>query len=551
VKTLLLINATLTLTLTAFTAVGLGQSQQSKSLPWRQSSLPVAVHHDGQSGTLSPQNQVRQGAPPAPRSSYASQQAYAPQASYRVPNQAPQYQQPQNPQPVNQQAQYQQQAPPRNWMYRGQNGGPTYGPTNQQPPPPGGPSDPRVAAAMPTINFPNQGLMQAPSQLPESQLPPPNPLPPVFAYPPGTINPANLPPNYADIDIIAQEAQTGRFMIGAAVNSDAGVTGQIVVDERNFNIWRPPTSMADIFEGRAWRGAGQTFRVEAAPGSEVQRYVLSFGEPYLFNTPVSMRLSAYLRDRQFSEYDENRVGGRLAFGYRLSPDLSVSLGMTAERVRITDPVTGTVDELNRSVGDHELFSGKFTVTHDTRDNAFLPSQGHLLEMSYEQVFGSFDYPRGDIEFNKYWLAYARPDGSGRHVIASSHRVGFSGGDTPIFNNYFAGGYSTMRGFDFRGASPEDGGIKVGGEFQFLGSLEYLFPLTADDMIYGVVFCDYGTVERSIEFNEDNFRVAPGFGLRVTVPALGPAPLAFDFAVPVARADGDDIRNFSFFIGLAR
>ena len=408
---------------------------------------------------------------------------------------------------------------------------------------------------MPTINFPNQGLMQAPSQLPESQLPPPNPLPPpgapIFPYPPGTVNPANLPPNFADIDIIAQEAQTGRFMIGAAVNSDAGVTGQIVVDERNFNIWRPPTSLNDIFEGRAWRGAGQTFRVEAAPGSQVQRYVVSFGEPYLFNTPVSMRMSAYLRDRQYTEYDENRVGGRLSFGYRLSPDLSVAFGMTAEQIDITNPAVNNVDELNRAVGEHEFFSGKLTLTHDTRDNAFLPSRGHLLEMSYEQAFGDFDYPRGDIEFNKYWMVRSRPDGSGRHVIAASHRVGFSGSDTPIFNNYFAGGYSTMRGFTFRGASPEDGGIKVGGEFQFLGSVEYLFPITGDDMIYGVVFCDYGTVEEKIEINADNFRVAPGFGLRVTVPALGPAPLAFDFAVPVSNADYDDIRNFSFFIGLAR
>ena len=52
---------------------------------------------------------------------------------------------------------------------------------------------------------------------------------------------------------------------------------------------------------------------------------------------------------------------------------------------------------------------------------------------------------------------------------------------------------------------------VGGEMRFLGSLEYMMPLTADDMIKGVVFCDYGTVEENIEFNSDNFRVAVGTG----------------------------------------
>ena len=32
-------------------------------------------------------------------------------------------------------------------------------------------------------------------------------------------------------------------------------------------------------------------------------------------------------------------------------------------------------------------------------------------------------------------------------------------------------------------------------------------------------------------SKDNFRVAPGLGVRVAIPMLGPAPLAFDFAVP--------------------
>ncbi len=111
----------------------------------------------------------------------------------------------------------------------------------------------------------------------------------------------------------------------------------------------------------------------------------------------------------------------------------------------------------------------------------------------------------------------------------------------------------MRGFDFRGASPIDPGtgIVLGGEFRFLGSVEYMFPLTADDMLKGVVFCDYGTTEENIEINSNNYRVAPGAGLRISIPAMGPAPLALDLAFPVAHADGDDIQNFSFFFGFGR
>ena len=132
------------------------------------------------------------------------------------------------------------------------------------------------------------------------------------------------------------------------------------------------------------------------------------------------------------------------------------------------------------------------------------------------------------------------------------RLGFSGSQTPIFENYFAGGFSTLRGFDFRGASPVEGGVVVGGEFQWLNTLEYMFPLTADDMIRGVLFCDFGTVEQEITIDSDNFRVAPGFGFRVNMPAAGiGAPLAFDFAFPVASADTDDEQVFSFYLGVLR
>jgi outer membrane protein insertion porin family len=71
------------------------------------------------------------------------------------------------------------------------------------------------------------------------------------------------------------------------------------------------------------------------------------------------------------------------------------------------------------------------------------------------------------------------------------------------------------------------------------------------MIRGTVFCDFGTVERNVALHPDQFRVAPGFGFRLNVPAMGPAPLAFDFAFPIASADTDHRQMFSFFFGATR
>ena len=76
-----------------------------------------------------------------------------------------------------------------------------------------------------------------------------------------------------------------------------------------------------------------------------------------------------------------------------------------------------------------------------------------------------------------------------------------------------------------------------------------FPLMADEMIRGVVFTDFGTVDEDVSL--DDFRVSVGAGLRVTIPAMGPVPLAYDWAVPIVREDFDDRRIFSFYVGITR
>ena len=375
----------------------------------------------------------------------------------------------------------------------------------------------------------------------------------------------NSPPAYtnyqgprvreADLIINGFPARTGRIMLGGAVNSDAGITGQLTIDERNFDITRWPRSFRDMFSGTAFRGAGQTFRLEAAPGSVFKRYTLQFADPNLLGyLPISMSVSGFLYDRRFDDWDEERMGGRLSFGYRITPDLSISAGVTGQNVAITDPRDATEPELAAVLGDNGLWSGEVSLKHDTRNTPIQASEGHYLEFSFEEVFGDYEYSRFELEGRQYWLLNQRADGSGKQTVSFSSRLGFSGKDTPIFENFFAGGYATMRGFEFRGASPvgtTPAQVEVGGRFQWLNTLEYMFPLTADDAFAGVAFVDFGTVEKNIEINADNFRVAPGVGLRIAIPMLGPAPLAFDFAFPVAKADTDQERVFSFYMSMIR
>ena len=305
-------------------------------------------------------------------------------------------------------------------------------------------------------------------------------------------------------------------------------------------------------EGYAFRGGAQSLRIEAYPGNVVQRYMVSFSDPYLRDTPISFGISGYYFDRNYFDWDEQRLGGRVSLGYRITPDIALTVASRLENVNIHNPRVGDSADLNAALGKNEMYSGQVSLTHDTRDNPFAATEGYLFELSYQQMFGTYDYGRGDLKYNRYFLMRERPDGSGRHTLMFGTTLGATGSQTPIFENYFAGGFSTIRGFDFRGASPRQNGVTVGGEFMWINTIEYMFPLTADDMIKGVVFCDFGTVEEKVEVIGEDFRVAPGFGFRVSIPRMGNgAPLAFDFAFPVLKEDTDDERIFSFFMGFLR
>ncbi len=352
-----------------------------------------------------------------------------------------------------------------------------------------------------------------------------------------------------DILVQVKETHTGSLMLGAGVNSDNGIVGSIVLNERNFDLFRFPTSFADILEGRAFRGAGQEFRIEAVPGNQLQRYTVSFREPFLFDRPYSLSASAYYYDRVYNEYTEGRAGGRVNIGHQLNKEWTITGGLRLENVNVSNVPFGAPVDYTSVVGNNLIAAPRVAATWDTRDSFMRPTEGGILDLSYEQVFGTFTFPILNAEASRYFTLWQRPDGSGRHVLAARSQVSWAGDDAPVFERFYAGGFRSIRGFQFRGVGPSENGFMTGGQFMFLNSIEYQLPIRANDQLYLVGFIDSGTVESKFELK--NYRVSAGVGLRITVPMLGPVPIALDFGFPLAQASTDQTQLFSFWFGLYR
>ena len=367
----------------------------------------------------------------------------------------------------------------------------------------------------------------------------------------------DIPPGQLDYDVYVNEAQTGRLSFGVGVNSNSGVVGSIVLEENNFDITRFPRSFEDIRNGTAFRGGGQQFRMEAVPGNIVSRYLVSWTDPYFMDTPYSLGVSGFYFNRFYRDWTEQRMGGRITVGRQLTQEWSLVSSLRMESVNLSNPTKDPSDPLNPiapllkdALGNSFLSTGRLAIAHDTRDSQFLPATGHYVTSGFEQAFGEFKYSRVDGEAHQYFTTYSRPDGEGRHILSLGLQAAWTGGDTPIYERYFAGGFQSVRGFSYRGISPIDHRTRIGGQFMFLGGAEYLIPITADGMLGAVGFTDFGTIQDN-QANFSNIRLTAGFGLRVTVPMMGPAPIALDFGFPLMKDKSDLTQVFQFTMGVTR
>jgi outer membrane protein assembly complex protein YaeT len=368
-----------------------------------------------------------------------------------------------------------------------------------------------------------------------------------------TITPLEDVGGFREALVEVEEAETINFLIGFGVSTDSGVLGSLTIDNRNFDLFDWPRTWGELFRGQAFRGDGQRLRFQAEPGSELTRFHIDFTEPYLLDKPLRFDLSAYLFQRGRDSWSEERLGLTTSLSKRfVSGPLTgwaVEGALRIEAVEVTDLRPLAAKDIRDAKGSSFLTSLKGTIVRDTTDSRLVPSEGYRFTLGWEQVGalgGDHDFGRPTVSFA--WYKTVRTDIFDRKsVFATRADLGYIVGEAPVFERYYAGGFGSIRGFDFRGVSPRAGLFddRVGGKLIVLAGAEYSVPLYGQN-IRGVTFIDTGTVEE--EFEITSWRVAVGFGLRVNINFFGPVPFVFDFGWPIAKDDQDDTRVFNFSFG---
>ncbi|GJQ29060.1 MAG: hypothetical protein HBSAPP03_09440 [Phycisphaerae bacterium] len=360
-------------------------------------------------------------------------------------------------------------------------------------------------------------------------------------------------PGYRDVIFEVEETMNRSFNFGAAVSSDGGVTAQIGVTQRNFDITDLPDSWSDFWRGQAFYGGGQTFNIQVLPGDRVRIFQISLSDPYAWGSDYSLSTSAYFRDRIYAAYDEQRVGTRLTVGRRFGSRWSISFPVSVEKVQLSNADEDAPTEYFEHEDGDVLAAAGVVLSRTAVDNITFPSKGSKAEFGLTQVFGDYNFTKVSGEYSRYFKLDEDALGH-KTVLQLSTRASYipQGQDNvPFYERYYMGG-SSFRGFGYRAIAPigirnDTGGVAndtVGGVFSFFAGAELRRPILTE-LVSGVLFIDTGTVDDDFSF--DHYRVSAGFGVRIYIEQLSQAPLAFDFGFPLIKEDTDETQLFTFSI----
>ena len=355
-------------------------------------------------------------------------------------------------------------------------------------------------------------------------------------------------PNNVDLVVDVKEAKTGYFSFGGGYSSIDEFMGFIEIRQRNF----------DYRNFSTFTGAGQDLSVMLSMGTLTKRYQLSFTNPWIFGKPVSFGFDGYRRGHDQDDnvgyaYKEDVKGGLLRLNREFNDYWQGGIAYRLEDVTISDVVSGATTELTSEIGSTNLSSAETQLSYDSRDNVFSPSKGIYIRNVFQVFGGPFG---GDRDFIKYFsrISFYVPAPK-EAVVELRLRGGIASefDDTdkiPIYERFFAGGSSTVRGYRERKVGPIDRSAEdpVGGDKMFIGNIEYTYPLA--DFLKVATFFDIGKIWGNESVNVDKGEVMSsiGMGFRVNTPI---GPVSVDYGWPLDTEAGEEDKEGRFHFNVSR
>lgn len=349
------------------------------------------------------------------------------------------------------------------------------------------------------------------------------------------ILPSQVETDKVDLNVKVKEKPTGQFSIGGG-----------------FSTLDKLVAIADITEGNI-AGSGYMGRIRGQLGQQRSMGLITLRNPYMNDSLTSVQLDIYQSMTNYISYFEEKTGGSVTFGRWLSEYVSGSLSLVAERLKFKDPQDGLCPDLLplicRQLGSQTTTGFRTTLFRDTRDYYLDPRSGM-------RIGGGVDYGTpylgGSNNFVKYTLdvsKYTPLPLDTRFAVRARYGAIESLGDRPVplTERFFVGGINTMRGFVFGRAGPVVPNIYsiIGASKELIFNFDYIFTISSEAKLNGVIFFDYGKGFDDNEKVSFNLRKAAGIEGRWISPF---GPLRVAYGLNLEPKTGERTGVFEFTIG---
>ena len=396
-----------------------------------------------------------------------------------------------------------------------------------------------------------------------------------------------VPGSDDQVDLVysVKEANSGSVNFGVGYGTESGVSFQVGLQQDNFI------------------GSGNRVGINAMMNDYQKNVSLDYRDPYWNLDGVSLGGKIFYDEFEASEagivdYTNQSYGASLTWGFPFDElnRFEFGVGYTHNKIGNLSPYL-QVEQFLQAQEDNIDSSGALNTndfdfniswTRNNLNRGYFPTAGN-----HQRAFYKMTVPGSDVQYFKMQYdvrQYVPLTKKHEFTLLFRGRLGYGNGygqtdgnDNlfPFYENYYAGGFTTLRGFGsntvgpkavYRDYSGSNNGADtatddaVGGNAVALASLELIVPtpFASDEVrnqIRTSIFFDMASVwdtefdyRSSAEYGDryyydysdpTNYRSSYGAALQWMSPM---GPLVFSLAKPIKKYDGDDEEFFTFTIG---
>jgi outer membrane protein insertion porin family len=338
-------------------------------------------------------------------------------------------------------------------------------------------------------------------------------------------------------------------------------------------------------------GAGNALTIATQLSKPYKSLNFSYTDPYFTMTGVQQTVTAYLTHvnnslRNLANYSTNSVGTTLGYAIPINNDDFFNIGGGFDHTNLLQPKDDTSMTVQQFVNNNGNGFNTYTLnlgwSRVATNAAYFPTKGSTAKLGTNIAI-----PGSTL---KWYKLYA----NGTYYIPVSRRTTFAfssganfgsgyGGDKnlPFFDNFYGGGWGSVRGFSQGTMGPRDTdcsassssgtcpaasetkGQALGGNLSLYASANYYFPVpfAEDQHSFRMgVFLDVGNVYQTYTsdtiYTKDDVKSPrhPTFsnlryGTGVAFEWISPlGPLDFSLGKALNPKTGDDTQFFQFTLG---